>query len=106
MKQDVYSARKNFEKAVAQLSKNEKNPPQGVVDVIFGLATLYSEGLGVEPNLHRAVELTSLAAKYGHPIATCALGTYCQHGEGMPKDAKRAYQLYFDSAAKGNSAAC
>ena len=46
----------------------------------------------------------SLAAQHGHPVAQSMLGTfYAEGGAGLPKDEKRAIELFRQSANQGDS---
>lgn len=66
----------------------------------FHLGECYYEGIGVEPDLEKAVTCYKRALAHGSMEAADALGTMAVLGEGMPVDEKAAF-TYFRTAVKG-----
>jgi serine/threonine protein kinase/TPR repeat protein len=73
----------------------EAGDPEGMVQA--GL--LYSNGLGVEKDLAKAVELFTKAAEKGHVSAKVTLGECLLFGKGIEKDEKAAIALFEEAAA-------
>ena len=57
----------------ASVAASENKSATGVVDAGVELAQLYEQGLGVEQNLDRALELYREAAEYDNEAAATAL---------------------------------
>ena len=66
----------------------------------FHLGECYYEGIGVEPDLEKAVTCYKRALAHGSMEAADALGTMAVLGEGIPVDEKAAL-TYFRTAVKG-----
>lgn len=66
----------------------------------FHLGECYYEGIGVEPDLEKAVTCYKRALAHGSMEAADALGTMAVLGEGIPVDEKAAF-TYFRTAVKG-----
>lgn len=72
----------------------------------YQLGRCYHKGVGVEPNLRRAMDLYQRAADLGVTEAMVALGVVHDEGEGScPQDHKKAFKLYEQAAALGDSTA-
>ncbi|CAE7412502.1 purD, partial [Symbiodinium microadriaticum] len=70
----------------------------------LGLALLgcaYLDGLGVQADAQRAVELLSQAAEQGSAAAKCSLSYCCEKGLGLKQDQGRAKELLQESASQG-----
>lgn len=61
-------------------------------------------GIGVEPDIARAVQLYEMAAAAHYPPAQCNLGLLYEEGRGVEKDQKKAVALYTAAAARGLTA--
>ena len=69
MKQDYAQAAKLF----ASVAASENKSATGVVDAGYELARLYEQGLGVEQDLDRAIDLYEEAEENGSEDAVAAL---------------------------------
>ena len=70
----------------------------------LGMALLgcaYLDGLGVQADAQRAVELLSQAAEQGNAAAKCSLSYCCEKGVGLKQDHGRAKELLQESASQG-----
>ncbi|WP_322025502.1 DUF6396 domain-containing protein [Burkholderia sp. BCC1977] len=72
---------------------------------MVNLANAYAQGLGVDRNTERAVQITEQAMKLGIPAAYDLMGTYYMNGTGVKQDASRAYAFWQLAADKGSPSA-
>ncbi|KVL28449.1 hypothetical protein WS97_27630 [Burkholderia territorii] len=72
---------------------------------MVNLANAYAQGLGVDRNTERAVQITEQAMKLGIPAAYDLMGTYYMNGIGVKQDASRAYAFWQLAADKGSPSA-
>jgi TPR repeat protein len=72
---------------------------------MLNLANAYAQGLGVDRNTERAVQITEQAMKLGIPAAYDLMGTYYMNGTGVKQDASRAYAFWQLAADKGSPSA-
>ncbi|WP_244137800.1 DUF6396 domain-containing protein [Burkholderia sp. BCC1644] len=72
---------------------------------MLSLANAYAQGLGVDRNTERAVQITEQAMKLGIPAAYDLMGTYYMNGVGVKQDASRAYAFWQLAADKGSPSA-
>ncbi|WP_300709601.1 sel1 repeat family protein [uncultured Desulfovibrio sp.] len=63
------------------------------------LGVLYDKGLGVEPDVGRALHWYAKSADAGHPSGMCNFGRMLEQGRGVPLDAAEAAR-WFDLAAR------
>lgn len=89
-------ASENSKEAVEWLKKAAEDND---IDAVNVLGVLYYEGVYVEEDDDKAVELLSRAAKTGYPAAKYNLGYICFYDENLKDDAK-AYE-YLKAAADG-----
>src|SRR5437879_5185004 len=78
---------------------------QGDASVQYNLAVCYDNGVGVEKDKPKAVELYKKAAEQGHLDAQCNLGVCYQYGTGVEKDEQKAVELYQKVADQGHAQA-
>jgi TPR repeat protein len=77
------------------------NHPTGV-EAQLKLGIRYYNGDGVRIDLRQAAHWFQLAADQGNPVAEYELGALYQDGEGgLPRDDRRAIELFTRSAAQG-----
>ncbi len=100
---DYDKARKFFEngnhaEAAVWLEKAVK---QGHSVARLPLAAMYREGLGVEQDLGRAVELFTISAEEGYPSAQFTLGALYRAGEGVETDYSLAFKWFQKAARQG-----
>ncbi|KUY90438.1 hypothetical protein WS48_03600 [Burkholderia sp. RF7-non_BP1] len=69
---------------------------------MVNLANAYAQGLGVDRNTERAVQITEQAMKLGIPAAYDLMGTYYMNGTGVKQDASRAFAFWQLAADKGS----
>ena len=72
---------------------------------MLNLANAYAQGLGVDRNTERAVQITEQGMKLGIPAAYDLMGTYYMNGVGVKQDASRAYAFWQLAADKGSPSA-
>ncbi|MCA8067806.1 tetratricopeptide repeat protein [Burkholderia sp. AU38729] len=72
---------------------------------MLNLANAYAQGLGVDRNTERAVQITEAAMKLGIPAAYDLMGTDYMNGVGVKQDASRAYAFWQLAADKGSPSA-
>lgn len=87
----------DFDLAVAKL--NGLTAPKAKFDLAF----LYKNGLGVEQDPQKAVDLMTEAAKADYPLAQTTLGLWYANGDGVPADPVAAVVWYGRAAAQGDS---
>jgi len=76
---------------------------KGYVPSIFNMAVYHEEGIHVEKNIIRAVELYRKAADMGHTLSEESLGNYLYSGaEGVPIDKEQAIKYWRSAASKGS----
>lgn len=77
----------------------------GSGDAAYALATWYLHGKPplVSRNLRKALALFRVAAKAGVASALYELAVCYQQGEGVKRDAGRAFQYYLQAALKGDA---
>ena len=63
------------------------------------LGVLYDKGLGVEPDVGRALHWYAKSAEAGHPSGMCNFGRMLEQGRGIPPDVEEAAR-WFDLAAR------
>ncbi len=63
------------------------------------LGVLYDKGLGVEPDVGRALHWYAKSAEAGHPSGMCNFGRMLEQGRGIPQDVEEAAR-WFDLAAR------
>lgn len=63
------------------------------------LGVLYDKGLGVEPDVGRALHWYAKSAEAGHPSGMCNFGRMLEQGRGIPPDPVEAAR-WFDLAAR------
>lgn len=68
---------------------------------IYNLGVSYANGIGVEKNNKKAVELWIQAAKIDYPLASYNLGNWYFHGREVEQDYKKAVEYYTKAANKG-----
>jgi uncharacterized protein len=83
------------------LSVFEPLAAQGDAGAQAGLASMYYEGVGVEKNAKKAVNLAREAAKKKHVIAQYILYYAYQSGNGVEQDGKKAFDWLSLSAESG-----
>ncbi len=88
--------KKDLRRAVLWFTEAANN---GVANAKYNLGVLYHQGLGVESNIDKAMELYASAAQIGHPEAQYNLGIANIEGIGVPYNPGRASR-YFESAAE------
>ena len=74
---------------------------QGNADSQCLLATIYSEGDGIQKDLVQAAQLYRMAAEQGHDLAQLKLGLCYQNGSGVPQNKLEAYIWLNISAENG-----
>ncbi len=72
---------------------------------MLNLANAYAQGVGVDRNTERAVQITEQAMTLGIPAAYELMGTYYMNGTGVKQDASRAYAFWQLAADKGSPSA-
>ncbi|AOI80281.1 MULTISPECIES: tetratricopeptide repeat protein [Burkholderia] len=72
---------------------------------MLNLANAYAQGLGVDRNSERAVQITEQAMKLGIPAAYDLMGTYYMNGVGVKQDSSRAFAFWQLAADKGSPSA-
>lgn len=78
---------------------------KGSVDAHAALAEIYFLGLycgDSKPDFAKALPHVEASSKAGNSSATNMLGVLFREGQAVPKDAKRAEDLFRESALKGN----
>lgn len=78
---------------------------QGYPPAQNNLAVLYSEGLGIQKNLHTAFFWYQKAAENGHAIAQYSLGLAYLKGRGVNIDNKKGVYWILQSAKQDNATA-
>src|SRR5207247_8580926 len=71
----------------------------------YNPSDFYENGIRVEKDIEKAVELYKRAVEQGNAAAQYNLGYCYQNGIGVEKDAGMAVQLYHQAAEQGNAAA-
>lgn len=72
---------------------------EGDPQAMNNLGVLYDKGLGVEPDVGRALHWYAKSADAGHPSGMCNFGRMLEQGRGVPPDAAEAAR-WFDLAAR------
>jgi TPR repeat protein len=67
----------------------------------YSLGMLLSEGVGVAPDMRRALELLGGLARLGHGMSMYQLGGFFLEGRGVKRDYGRALQLFKLAASAG-----
>lgn len=93
---------KNYERAKTLL---EDAIAKGYSLAAVELGLLYDNGLGVETDLKKALELYQVAADAGWGVAYSNIGDLYRLGLGVEKDEAKALEHYDQAIAKGNDAA-
>ncbi len=83
------------------LSVFEPLAAQGDAGAQAGLASMYYEGIGVQKNAKKAVDLAQKAAKKKHVIAQYILYHAYQSGNGVEQNNKKAFDWLLLSAENG-----
>lgn len=81
---------RDLKKAAEILTEASKNSDAAK----YYLSTLYAEGLGVDKDEEKALELLQKAAEGGIAYAQCRLADRLFLGNGVPQDSVRAARLY------------
>ena len=68
----------------------------------YNPSDFYENGIRVEKDVEKAVELYKRAVEQGNAVAQYNLGYCYQHGIGVEKDAKKAVELYEKAAGQGD----
>lgn len=71
----------------------------GDAQAMNNLGVLYDKGLGVEPDVGRALHWYAKSAEAGHPSGMCNFGRMLEQGRGIPQDVEEAAR-WFDLAAR------
>lgn len=71
----------------------------GDAQAMNNLGVLYDKGLGVEPDVGRALYWYAKSAEAGHPSGMCNFGRMLEQGRGIPQDVEEAAR-WFDLAAR------
>ncbi len=91
--------------AVAYLTKHCDGGDHAAVNC-YSLARSYANGLFVEKNLARAIELFQRACDKGEPRGCSELGVMYDAGEGLAADAARAKKLFRQACDAGSGLGC
>ena len=73
----------------------------GPVRCSSALGQMYDQGNGVPLDRVRAISYLTRGANAGNRGAEYTLGIYCEEGEVMPRDIKKALEWYMKSAQQG-----
>src|SRR6185369_1885516 len=73
--------------------------------VQYNPGDFYEDGIRVEKDIQKAVELYKRAVEQGNATAQYNLGYCYRHGIGVEKDAGKSVELYHQAAEQGNAAA-
>lgn len=92
----------NYERAKTLL---EDAIAKGYTLAAVELGLLYDNGLGVDADLKKALELYQVAADAGWGVAYSNIGDLYRLGLGVEKDEAKALEHYDQAIAKGNEAA-
>jgi Sel1 repeat-containing protein len=68
-----------------------------------GLGFFYGQGIGVERNPEKAIDLYQQAVELGNSLAMFNLGVCYENGEGVKQDLDKAIDLYQQAIELGNS---
>lgn len=82
--------KQNLKKAVKLLTKASINSPVAN----YYLSSMYEDGLGMDKDIKKAIELLEMAADAGIAEAQCKLGDHYMTGNGVEKDPTKAAKLY------------
>ena len=82
--------------AAKQLKENQID-----TDALFDMAFKYENGLGIEQNLQKAIELYTEAAEQGHVYAQHFLALCYEYGRGVEANLSKAFEWYFKAAEHG-----
>ena len=75
---------------------------QGLLDGQYTISMRVLAGTCTLINTAEAIHLLTNAAEKGYAKAQCELGNFCEYGKhGVPKNIKKAHQLYLASAKQG-----
>lgn len=100
------AARSPSVKPVASLPSIRKSAETGSADAQLRLGLRYYNGDGVQIDLRKAAHWFQLAAEQGDRVAEYELGCLYQDGQGgLPRDDRRAIELFTRSAGHGFTAA-
>ena len=70
-------------------------------DAAFFLSRCYEDGVGVEQDEQKSIEMLRVAAEKGHPEAQSVLAHYTMFGAGVDMDCVKAEHLALKAAAAG-----
>lgn len=85
--------KQNLKKAVKLLTKASTSSPVAN----YYLSSMYEDGLGMDKDIKKAIELLQMAADAGIAEAQCKLGDRYMTGNGVEKDPTKAAQLYLEA---------
>lgn len=104
----VENAEENNRKALTAYARGEYHQAlqlwqsaaeAGDPQAMNNLGVLYDKGLGVEPDVGRALHWYAKSAEAGHPSGMCNFGRMLEQGRGIPPDVVEAAR-WFDLAAR------
>eukprot|EP00942_MAST-04A_sp_MAST-4A-sp1_P005063 g5063.t1 len=86
-------------------SCNEEEKQEGYALAQTNLGYMYENGLGVDPDVKKAVKWYTKAAEQGHAQGQCSLAYMYEKGNGVEKNLAKAKELYSKAADQGHKPA-
>lgn len=90
----------DYDAAVTNLTEGAM---QGYAIAQFYLGLMYHQGIGIDVNFERAMQLYALSAQQGMARAQFNLGLMYDRGEGTQQDYREAYYWYQQAAEQGDA---